>query len=80
MYVRILTQSTLTYFLIAESWTVGVHGDMTVMNKDEMAKLNQGYINSKIPVRAKLHCLQELQMNETMDATWHNHLNHLQLL
>jgi len=32
-----------------ESWTVGVHGDMTVMNKDEMAKLNPSRGARKYP-------------------------------
>ena len=45
----------------------------------QMAKLNQGYINSKIPVRAKLHCLQELEMNETLDGIWHEQVEELNL-
>ena len=45
----------------------------------QMAKLNQGYINSKIPVRAKLHCLQKIVMNETLDAKWHEEIDKIKL-
>ncbi|CBY21260.1 unnamed protein product [Oikopleura dioica] len=38
-----------------ESWTVGVHGDMTVMNKDEMAKLNQVFKGSLVTGEERLH-------------------------
>ena len=31
----------------AEKWTVQVHGDMTVMNKEELAKLNEVYQGKK---------------------------------
>ena len=45
----------------------------------QIAKLNQGYINSKIPVKAKLHCLQKLVFNETLNGKWHEEITGLNL-
>ena len=36
-----------------ENWTVHVHGDMTVMNKDEAAKLSAIFRNDKPPRRRR---------------------------
>ena len=34
----------------------------------QISKTNQGYINSKIPVRVKLHCIEEASIEETSDG------------
>ena len=34
-----------------------------------MSEINQGYINSKIPIRAKLHCIEAANVNEVKDGS-----------
>ena len=38
--------------------------DMRTLAEDMIAKTNQGYINSQIPLRAKLHCMEETKKPE----------------
>ena len=59
----IVTFSLMVYYIPQVAAGTGSIQDFV---DHQIAKLNQGYINSKIPVRAKLHCLQELVYNETL--------------
>jgi len=38
--------------------------DMRTLAEDMIAKTNQGYMNSQIPLRAKLHCMEETKKPE----------------
>ena len=33
-----------------------------------VSEINQGYINSEIPVRVKLHCIEAANVNEVRDG------------
>ena len=72
----LVTFSLMVYYIPKVSAGTGSIQDFV---NHQIAKLNQGYINSKIPVRAKLHCLQELVMNETLDAKWHEEIDKIKL-
>jgi truncated hemoglobin YjbI len=45
---------------------VGVHGDMTVMNKDEMAKLNQVFKGSLVTGEERLHQRKKKRRKRTV--------------
>jgi len=60
-YTTVVTYTIMLYYTPEARHSVD---DMRTLAEDIIAKTNQGYMNSQIPLKAKLHCMEETKKPE----------------